>query len=71
MWRKSFGEDLEGLIFHEKFFLGGDLNGHVGIQKRQFTGAHGGFGFRDLNKEGQTIIDFSMAYDVRIMNTCF
>ncbi|KAH1099427.1 hypothetical protein GYH30_034870 [Glycine max] len=54
-----------------KFFLGGDLNGHVGIQKRQFTGAHGGFGFRDLNKEGQTIIDFSMAYDVKIMNTCF
>ncbi|KAL5148277.1 hypothetical protein HKD37_13G035335 [Glycine soja] len=37
----------------------------------QFTGAHGGFGFRDLNKEGQTIIDFSMAYDVKIMNTCF
>ncbi|KAL5191537.1 hypothetical protein HKD37_04G010804 [Glycine soja] len=72
--KEKFWENLEGLVQgnqqEEKFFLGGGLNGHVGSQKRQFTCAHGGFGFRGLTTEGQTIIDFSMAYDVKIMKTC-
>ena len=72
--KEKFSENLEGLVQgnqqEEKFFLGRGLNGHVGSQKRQFTCAHGGFGFGGLTTEGQTIIDFSMAYDVKIMNTC-
>ena len=72
--KEKFSENLEGLVQgnqqEEKFFLGRGLNGHVGSQKRQFTCAYGGFGFGGLTTEGQTIIDFSMAYDVKIMNTC-
>ena len=47
-------------------FLGRDVNEHAG-EARQFSGAHGGFGFGRLNEEGQTILDFTMAYDFRIM----
>lgn len=73
--KEQFWEDLEGLIQgipqEDKIFLGGDLNGHVGSQAGQFAGAHGGLGFGDLNEEGQTILEFSLAYDFRVMNTCF
>ena len=31
----------------------------------------GGFGFGELNEEGKSILDFSMAYDFKIANTCF
>jgi len=53
--KEKLWQDLEGLvqgILQQKIFLGGDLNGHVHSQKRHFTGAHGGFGFGDLNEEG-------------------
>ena len=70
--QEKFWEDVEGLVQgipqQKRIFLCEDLNGHVGSQKRHFTNAHG---FGDLNEKGQTIIDFSMTYDVRIMNTCF
>jgi Reverse transcriptase (RNA-dependent DNA polymerase) len=73
--KEKFWEDLEGLVQgiprEEKVFIGADLNGHVGRETRQFRGVHGGFGFGGLNEEGQSILDFSMAYDFKIMNTCF
>ena len=75
-WEKmKFWEDLEGLVqgipLQEKIVIGGDFNGHVGKEARQYAGFHGGFGFGDLNDEGKSILDFSMAYDFRIVNTCF
>ena len=32
---------------------------------------HGGFGIRELNEEGKSILDFLMAYDLKIVNTYF
>ena len=71
----KFWEELEGLIqdipLGEKIFLGGDLNGHVGRVSRGFEGVHGGYGLGEVNAEGNSILDFSSAFDLTIANTCF
>lgn len=40
----------------------------MGREAGLFTGVHGGFGYGELNIEDQSILDFSMAYDFKIMN---
>ena len=62
---------VQGIPMQEKIVLGGDFNGHVGKDARQYVGFHGGFGFGELNEEDKTILNFSMAYDFKIVNTCF
>ena len=32
---------------------------------------HGGYGLGELNAEGNSILDFSSAFDLTIANTCF
>lgn len=73
--KEKFWEDLEGLVqsipVTEKIFIGGDLNGHVGKEAGHYAEVHGGFGFGEVNNEGQSIIDFALAYNLKIANTCF
>ncbi|KAL5193398.1 Craniofacial development protein 2 [Glycine soja] len=74
-FKVKFWEDLEGVLQDipqgEKFFLGGDLNGHVGSVARGFEGVHGGFGLGEMNGEGKSILEFSEALDLSIANTWF
>ena len=55
----------------EKIVLDDDFNGHIEKEVRQYVRFHSGFGFGELNEESKLIIDFSMAYDFKITNTCF
>ena len=66
MSKKRFGGIGTRCSTRGKIFLDRDLNEHAG-EARQLSGGHGGFGFGGLNEEGQTILDFTMAYDFRIM----
>ncbi|KAH1219042.1 Craniofacial development protein 2 [Glycine max] len=74
-FKVKFWEDLEGVLQDipqgEKVFLGGDLNGHVGSVTRGFEGVHGGFGLGEMNGEGKSILEFSEALDLSIVNTWF
>ncbi|KAH1266214.1 Uncharacterized protein GmHk_01G001757 [Glycine max] len=74
-FKVKFWEDLEGVLQDipqgEKVFLGGDLNGHVGSVDRGFEGVHGGFGLGEMNGEGKSILEFSEALDLSIVNTWF
>ncbi|KAL5168862.1 DnaJ subfamily C member 7 [Glycine soja] len=74
-FKVKFWEDLEGVLQDipqgEKFFLGGDLNGHVGSVDRGSEGVHGGFGLGEMNGEGKSILEFSEALDLSIANTWF
>jgi hypothetical protein len=36
-----------------------DLNGHVGRVADEYEGVHGGFGYLDINKERDLILEFS------------
>lgn len=66
MSKKRFGGIGTRCSTRGKIFLDRDLNEHAG-EARQLSGGHGGFGFGGLNEEGQTILDFTMTYDFRIM----
>lgn len=45
----------EGLI------VGGDLNGHIGTERRGYEEVMGVYSFGDRNREGETILDFCLA----------
>ncbi|PKA67201.1 hypothetical protein AXF42_Ash004693 [Apostasia shenzhenica] len=73
--KEKFWNDLEELIQEipqeERLFIGGDLNGYVRRVAKEFNNIHGGYGFREINEEGKTILEFSSAYDLVIANTLF
>ena len=73
--KRQFCEDLDGLIrvvpSSEKFFIGGDLNGHVGTTSACFEAVHEGFGYGSRNQEGEEVLDFAVAFDLMIANTFF
>nr|GEW41812.1 ataxia telangiectasia mutated family protein [Tanacetum cinerariifolium] len=49
----------------------GDLNGHISAATDGYAGVHGGFGFRDRNEEGCTILEFATAHDLVVANSFF
>ena len=51
--------------------MGGDFNGHVGKKRDGYETVHGGYGFRDRNEAGVSILDFAVAYNLIIANTYF
>jgi hypothetical protein len=55
----------------EKLFIGGDLNGHIGSTRVGFDGVHGGFRYGSRNQEGESILNFALAYDLFVTNTLF
>ena len=55
----------------EKFFIGGDLNGHVGTSRYGFDSIHGRFGFGNRNEPSNSILHFDLSYDLILANTWF
>jgi hypothetical protein len=55
----------------EKFFIGGDLNGHVGRARWRFKRVQEGFGYYEQNQEGEKILNFAVAYELMVANTFF
>ena len=51
----------------------GDLNGHVGSTGTGFREVHGGFryGRSEPDTKGERILQYALAYDVLVGNTCF
>ena len=55
---------MQGIPIREKFFIGSDLNGHVGSSRYGFDSVHGGFGFGERNESGNSILNFTLYYDL-------
>ncbi|KAJ1698446.1 hypothetical protein LUZ63_006958 [Rhynchospora breviuscula] len=55
----------------EKFFIGGDFNGHVSETSGGFERVHGGFGYGDRNQEDEDFLNLTIAYDLMIANIFF
>ena len=49
----------------------GDWNGHVGLGGNGFEDVHGGHGFGMHNVEGKRVLEFALANDLVVGNTCF
>jgi hypothetical protein len=60
---------VQSISCAEKFFIGGDLNGHVCSKRIGFESIHGSQGFRDRNEVKTDIFNFTLAYDLTIANT--
>jgi hypothetical protein len=73
--KRRFWEDLENMVrgvsSGEKLFIGGDLNGHVGIVRWGFERVHEDFGYGEQNQEGENILNFAITYDLMVANTFF
>jgi exonuclease III len=73
--KRQFWDQLDVLVssvaISEKLIIGGDLNGHVGSTRLGFDMVHGGFGYGSRNQEGESILNFALAYDLFVTNTLF
>ena len=69
-WLKM-DEVLRGIPAEERCIVGGDLNGHIGRDKTGYERIHGGRGMGDINQEGESILDFALAFDLAIQNSFF
>ncbi|KAI5726127.1 hypothetical protein M8J77_024147 [Diaphorina citri] len=74
--KESFWRELEQEISstpnHEKLFLGGDLNAHIGKRTDDTTErVRGRWGTGVENEEGKTLIEFAVATDLAVCNTFF
>ena len=51
----------------------GDWNGHVGSTGSGYKEVHGGYGYGkpDPDSEGERILEYALAYDLFLSNTCF
>ena len=63
--------EIQAIPQEERVFLGGDLNGHIGAERRFNHRVHGGWGMGELNEEGERFIDCASANDMAIVNTFF
>ena len=70
--KDKFWADMVGLIQGklptEKIFIWDDLNGHNSKEARSHAKTYSCFGFEELNEDWQTIIHFSWAYNLKIVN---
>ena len=62
---------MQSIPQHEKLFLEGDFNGHIGEKTNGYVGTHGGFGFGDRNSGGVALLDFALVFDLTICNSLF
>ena len=64
---EEFGVAMSEVKEGEKVVVGGDLNGHVWVER----GWHGGWGYGSRNKEGEVILQEAMAQGLVVLNTWF
>ena len=71
MEKDQFYEQLETVTRQsETVIIGGDLNGHVGMDGREST-SHGNIGLGERNEEGDRVVEFANKFDLVIANTWF
>ena len=51
--------------------MGGDLNGLIGQDNDGVRRVHGGKGMGVRNQEGESALDFAVAFDMAVLNTFF
>ena len=69
-WREM-DEVTTSIPEDKRVVVGGDLNGHIGTSNRVISRIHEGVGLGERNEEGETIIDFALAFDMALVNTFF
>ena len=73
--KEEFLKDWEDVMSRvprtEKIVVGADLNGHVGENPGVFQRVHGGKGYGQRNREGETILESTESLYLALVNTFF
>nr|XP_043625404.1 craniofacial development protein 2-like [Erigeron canadensis] len=73
--KTTFWDSLNELVRScpddQRLVLGGDLNGHIGVEAASYSGVHEGLGFGKRNDDGRMILEFATAHDLAIANSFF
>jgi len=67
----GFGYGYLGLDRIEKLFIGGNFNGHIGVETGGYDTAHGGFGYGERNNGEVSVLDSAVAYELLVVNSFF
>ncbi|XP_068209258.1 uncharacterized protein [Palaemon carinicauda] len=51
--------------------IGGDLNGHVGKTSQGLERINGGWALGDRSQDGERVMDFTVSFDMGVLNTFF
>ena len=62
---------MRKLPLNQKVFIGGDLNGHIGIVRSGFEEVLGIHGYGTQNSEGVRILEFAQAMELQVVNSFF
>ena len=73
--KADFYEKLEDEIGRvpvtDHLIVGGDMNGHIGMDRAGYEEVLGRYGFGDRNAEGEPVLDLCKNHDLRVLNTYF
>lgn len=73
--KDEFWETLETYLQlirpEEHLAIGGNLNGHIGVERDRYEQFHGGLGSGMCNNDGDWVLDCVEAHDLTITNTFF
>ncbi|XP_068231960.1 uncharacterized protein [Palaemon carinicauda] len=69
-WR-HLDQEMINIPNEELLMIGGDLNGHVGINSQCLERIHGGWALGDVNQDGERVLDLTVAFDMAVINTFF
>ncbi|KAK3533567.1 hypothetical protein QTP70_023434 [Hemibagrus guttatus] len=64
-------EVIESIPTGERVVIGADFNGHVGKGNTGDEEVMGKFGVKEMNLEGQMVVDFAKRMDMAVVNTYF
>ncbi|KAG5593704.1 hypothetical protein H5410_034936 [Solanum commersonii] len=67
---EDLDEVVRGIPNTEKIVIGRDFNGHIGATSSGFDDVHGGFGVRERNGGGTSLLDFAKAFELGDKGLC-
>ncbi len=69
-WEK-LDDSIGGIPEKDPLIIGGDLNGHIGMDRNGFEDVMGIYSFGERNAEGEKILEFCQSRNLNITNTMF
>ena len=69
-WEK-LEEEIGKTPASEVLLVGGNINGHIGVNNTGYEEVMGSYGYGSRNEEGSTVLDICKFHRLRILNTYF
>jgi len=64
-------EVMQGILGNEDVVTCGDMNGHIGSERRRYKKMNGRYNFKERNETGKIVLDFALSYDLAVVYTYF